>query len=280
MKGLLAILFLYCTISCQVYTQADVEVCNSKFQFAVSENLIDEDIHSIIIEIAKSFLGVEYEDHTLERDGPEKLTIHLTGLDCYTFLESSLVISRLIKSGKRTFDDYRSELQNIRYRDGDIDGYPSRLHYFSDWIFEMDKRGISKDVTKDLGGECYTNNVDFMSTHPDSYKQLKNNNEFVNTISSIEKEIAKRDYYYIPQDKIELHENGIMSGDIIGITTSVKGLDIAHTGIAIRMNGGRIHFLHAPNVGKKVQITTASLAEYVKRNKIQTGIMISRPVEP
>ncbi|MBU1099731.1 MAG: DUF1460 domain-containing protein [Bacteroidetes bacterium] len=280
MKSILAILFLFSSMVAQVYTQADVDVCESKFQLGISQNLTEEDIHTIIVEIAKSFLGVDYEAHSLESEGDEKLSIHLTGLDCYTFLESSLVISRLIKSERMTFDDYQSELQNVRYRNGKIAGYPSRLHYFSDWIFEMDSRGIAKDVTEDLGGECYSNKVDFMSTHPDSYKQLKNNSEIVYFIAAIEKDISARDYFFIPQEKIEKYEKGIMSGDIIGITTNINGLDIAHTGIAIRMNDGRIHLLHAPNVGKKVQITEASLAEYVKRNKIQTGIMVSRPLEP
>ncbi len=274
------LIFIFSLNAQTIYTQGDVDICNSKFDLAVKENLSAKPIGEIIIAIGKSFLGTEYEPFTLDKDSVEKLTIHLTGLDCYTFLENSLVFARCIKEGKTTFEDYRKELIKIRYRNGELKDYPSRLHYFSDWIYDMNKRGIGKDVTKEIGGIPYNKKIDFMSTHIDSYKQLKNNPEFLQEIKQIEKNISSRKYYYIPEDSIARCEDRIQSGDIIGITTNVKGLDIAHTGISIRMEDGRIHFLHAPNVGHKVQITEKPLADYLKDNKKQTGIMILRVSEP
>lgn len=259
-----------------IYTQKDVEICNSKFQLAVDKNLSARPINEIIIEIGKSFLGTDYVAHSIEIGEKEQLVVYLTGLDCYLFLESSLVFSRSIKNGKTTFEDYQKELLNIRYRNGKLNEYPSRLHYFSDWIYDMDKRGIGKNITKEIGGEPYKKKINFMSTHIDSYRQLKENPKFVKAIEKTEKVISKRNYYYIPQEKIETIENKIQSGDIIGITTNVEGLDIAHTGIAIRMDDGRIHFMHAPNVGHKVQITEKPLSDYIKGNKKQTGIMVLR----
>ena len=116
-----------------------------------------------------------------------------------------------------------------------------------------------------------------MSTHVDSYRQLKENQKYVKEILKTELQISTRKYFYIPQEEIASVEEKIESGDIIGITTNVEGLDIAHTGIAIRMDDGRIHFIHAPIVGKKVQITEKPLADYIKGNKKQTGIMVLRP---
>ncbi len=259
-----------------VYTQKDVDVCNSKFNLAVEQKLSSLPINQVIIEIGKSFLGTDYVANTLEVGQEEKLVINLTGLDCYIFLETSLVFSRCIKKGKTTFEDYQKELTNVRYRDGKLNEYPSRLHYFSDWIYDMNKRGIGKDITKEIGGKRYVKKINFMSTHIDSYKQLKENQKFVKEISNIERQISTRKYYYIPQEEIASIEDKIQSGDIIGITTNVEGLDIAHTGIAIRMDDGRIHFLHAPIVGKKVQITETPLADYIAGNKKQTGIMVLR----
>ncbi|MDQ7817188.1 MAG: DUF1460 domain-containing protein [Melioribacteraceae bacterium] len=263
-------------LSQSIYTQQDVEICKSKFELALSNNLSEKPINEIIIEIGKSFLGTDYVANTLEMGDKEQLVIHLTGLDCYTFLESSLVIARCIKAGRMNFEDYQSELTNIRYRDGVIKEYPSRLHYFSDWIYDMNKRGVGKDVTKQIGGVPYNKKINFMRTHVDSYRQLKENPMYVLEIASFEKKISKRKNYYIPQDKIEKVESKIESGDIIGITTNVEGLDIAHTGIAIRMDDGRIHFMHAPIVGHKVQITEKPLADYIKGIKKQTGIMVLR----
>lgn len=263
-----------------VYTQKDVEVCNAKFQLAVEKDLQNKPINEIIVEIAKSFLGLDYEAQTLEEGDKEKLVVHLTGLDCYTFLETSLVFARCIKEGDTTFANFQKELENIRYRDGELKDYSSRLHYFSDWIYEMDKRGIAKNITKEIGGKHYENNVNFMSTHPDSYKRLRENPQFIEEIKLTEKEISSRDYYYIPQEKIESIEDEIQSGDILGITTNIDGLDISHTGIAIRLDDGRIHLLHAPTVGKKVQISEEPLADYIKAKKFQTGIMVVRPISP
>ncbi|MFA7227419.1 MAG: N-acetylmuramoyl-L-alanine amidase-like domain-containing protein [Melioribacteraceae bacterium] len=260
-----------------VYTQRDADICSTKFDLAIRNNFFSLPIGQLIIEIGKSFIGTDYAAASLEKNNEEKLIISLTGLDCYTFLESSLVFARCIREGRTNFEEYGKELENIRYRGGKMDGYESRLHYFSDWIFDMNRRGIGADVTEMIGGKPYCKKIDFMSTHTSSYRQLKNNPELVGRIVKIEKEIASRKNHYIPQDEIEKIEDKIESGDIIGITTNVEGLDIAHTGIAIRMEDGRIHFMHAPNVGYKVQITEKPLADYIKGNKKQTGIMVLRP---
>lgn len=282
MKKFFILLFLIATkvFSQSIYTQADVDVCKSKFELAVEKNLAKLPINEVIIAVAKSFIGTEYAANTLEKGDKESLVIHLTGLDCYTFLESSLALARCIKEEKTSFQDYENELTKIRYNNGKIDEYPSRLHYFSDWIYDMNKRSIGKDITKEIGGVPYKKKINFMSTHADSYRQLKDNPKFVDEIAAIEKQISSRKYFYIPQEKIASVEQKIESGDIIGITTNIDGLDIAHTGIAIRMDDGRIYLLHAPNIGFKVQITEKPLADYIKENKKQTGIIVLRPQEP
>lgn len=268
--------FIPTIIHSQIYTQKDVEICNSKFQIAVQKNLSSLPVNEVLLNIAKSFIGTDYEAHTLDKTDKEELVINLTGLDCYTFLESSIVFARCIKKGLTTFEDYTKELENIRYRDGKLKDYTSRLHYFSDWIYDMNKRKIGKDITKELGGIPYKKRINFMSTHLNSYPMLKNNEKFIQEIKRIEKSISKRKYYFIPQKNIERIEKKIKDGDIIGITTNIEGLDISHTGIAVRENDGRIHLLHAPNVGYKVQITEKPLADYIRSNPRQTGIMVLR----
>lgn len=283
MKKLSIILFftIFVQISfAQIYTQKDVEICKSKFDIAVNKNLAKKPINAVIIDIAKTFLNLDYKAHTLEKGDKETLVIDLTGLDCYTFFESSLVFARCIKKGKTTFKDFQKELTNIRYRNGIIDGYPSRLHYASDWLYDNDKRGNVKDITKEIGGILRKKTINFMSTHPQSYPRLKNNPKFVKRIKAVEDAMNKRDYYYVPQNFIACVEDKIQSGDIILITTGIKGLDISHTGLAIKLDDGRIHFLHAPIAGKKVQITKEPLADYIKKIDRHTGIMVARVLEP
>lgn len=259
-----------------VHTDEDVRICNQKFVLADSLDLKEKPINKIFTEIAKSFIGIEYAANTLQNENKEELRIHLTGLDCYTFVEAALVFSRNIKRSKTGFSDFESELENVRYRNGKLGDYTSRLHYFSDWLFEMDKREIIDLVTKDIGGEKYEKQINFMSAHPQYYKELKNNPAFVKKISVIENEMNKRNYFYIDQSDIEKNESKLKNGDIIGVTTSIKGLDISHVGIAVKMSDDRIHFLHAPVPGKKIQITKLPLSDYIKKNKKQTGIMVGR----
>ncbi len=280
-KKILSFVFLVSMLSqAQIYTDKDVEVCKSKFEMAVSKGLSDKPIGDVITAVGKSFLGTDYIAHTLEKGDSEQLVINLTGLDCTTFLENALVFSRLIKEGKTTFKDYENELEKIRYRNGKLDQYPSRLHYFSDWIYNNTNKGIVNDVTKEIGGEPIKFDVGFMSENPKYYVQLKDNPEFIPIIKKQEEAINKREYYYIPKEKVADVEDKIHNGDLIAITTNLKGLDIGHVGIAIKLDDGRIHFLHAPIVGSKVQITDMPLPDYLAKVKKHTGIIVLRADDP
>jgi hypothetical protein len=274
------LIFIPSLLIAQIYSDKDVEVCKDKFKLAVDQNLEKKPIGDVIAAVGKSFIGTDYVAHTLEKCDTETLVINLTGLDCTTFLENCLVLARCIKEKKTTFKDYENELIKIRYRNGIIDRYPSRLHYFSDWIYDNEKKGVVKNISKEIGGDSIRFNLDFMTTHPDLYVQLKRDPGFIPIIEKQEKEINKRRYYFIPKEKVSDIEKKIENGDLIAITSNVKGLDINHVGIAVRMDDGRIHFMHAPDVGYKVQITDVPLADYLMKFEKDTGIIVLRPLEP
>ncbi len=274
---LFTVVLFYSTIYTQsLYTQKDIDICNSKFKLAVDSKLASKPINEIIVEMGMSFIGTDYAAHTLEKGDKESVVINLEGLDCYTFVESTLALAICVRNRKTSFNDYLKQIENLRYRGGEIKDYPSRLHYFSDWMFDVDKRGIGKDITKEIGGELIKKRINFMSNNVDSYRRLKENPKFVEEIIKTEKEITKRDYHWVPQRKIASVEDKIYSGDIIAITTNVEGLDIAHVGIAVRKQNGRVHFMHAPLVGRKIEITEKPLPDYIAGNKKQNGIMVFR----
>lgn len=257
----------------------DPEICRKKFEVAVSLSLKNRSINEVIAEMGRTFLGTDYAAHALEVPGEERLVVNMQGLDCVSFYENSLVLARCIKMSRMTFEDYKQQLQFIRYRGGVINGYTSRLHYTSDYFYDDEQRGVWKNMTKELGGIPYVKTINFMSTHPDSYRQLKEDPALIAVIKQQEEEITKRAKFYIPKETLESVQEGIKSGDILGITTNIEGLDTSHTGIALRVDGV-LHFMHAPDIGKKVQITEGTLVEYLARNKKQTGIMIMRAQEP
>jgi hypothetical protein len=254
-------------------------ICRNKFDLAVAMKLHEKPFHEVVVAIAESFIGTEYAANTIDAPGKEQLMINLQTLDCVTFYENSLVLARCIKKGKSTFEDFKKELQFVRYRGGVIDGYASRLHYTSDYFFENDRTSVLKDVTKELGGVPWKKKINFMSTHPNLYLQLKNFPENVDKIRKIEDEINTRPKYYIPKATVKRIAPQIRDGDIIGITTTIDGLDCSHTGIALRQNG-KLHLLHAPVPGSKVQITELPLWEYLAKIKKDSGIIVARPVEP
>ena len=262
-----------------VFDDDDAALCSKKFKLAASLRLREKRIGEVVIEMGKSFLGTEYVANTLEQPGEERLIVNLQGLDCVSFYENALVLARCVKKNKTTFDNYREDLQFIRYRGGVIDGYPSRLHYSSDYFFDNEKKHVLKVVTKDIGGVRYEKTINFMSTHTESYRQLKEQPEFVAVIRKQEAAINRRTLYHIPTKVVPRVASKIHDGDIIAITTDIPGMDVSHTGIAIWLDR-QLHFLHAPITGSKVQITEKTLAEYLAASPKRLGIMVARPLEP
>ena len=240
----------------------------------------------LVARIAERFVGTPYEPRTLELPGPERLVINLEALDCVTLVENVVVLARLAWSrGPELGDDtaafenaYRDELSALRYRGGQLAGYPSRLHYFSEWIADNEASGALLDLSHELGGVPDSSAVDFMSTHPNAYRQLSDS-AVLAAIAAVEARVSAEARYYVPQGSIGAVAHSVRDGDIVAATSTVAGLDIAHTGIAL-WRGGELHLLHAPLVGSHVQVSEELLAERILRIGSQDGIMVARPLPP
>jgi hypothetical protein len=276
---LLSFLIAVLDLNAQVYSDADVAITNSRFKYLSDQNLTGAPLPEIIVAAGKSFINTDYIESSLEQDGPEKLVINLSGFDCSTFLENVLAVSRSFKTGEMSFEGYYSELLKIRYRDGILAGYTSRLHYFSDWIYDNSRKNIIADVTKETGGEPISLNLNFMSANHSRYKHLEENPGSIPLIEELEKEINKRSYYFIPKDKVDETEEKILNGDILAFTSGIEGLDIGHVGIAVKENN-RIYLLHANKDEGKVCITKEPLREYIRNINKHSGLIILRAVEP
>ena len=257
------------------YTERDAEI----FADILSKYKDDSDkpIATLVPEIGKYFIGNEYVAHTLEVNEEEKLIINLRELDCTTYAENLLALARTLKSENQTFEQFASEIKKIRYRNGDLDGYPSRLHYFSDWIYNNQENELVS-TPADSFGAPFTNNVSFMSSNPDSYKYLKQNPDYISIIEQQETEINGKNYYFLPKENIAEYEHLLKEGDIIGLTTSIDGLDVAHVGVLVEQNG-KLRLLHASQSNLKVEISDEPISSFLKPNSKNTGIMIARPVE-
>ena len=255
-----------------------VEEDSAIFNRFVSEMMPRKNLPAerLIIETATFFLGTPYVASTLEKE-PEGLVVNLREMDCTTFVDNVVALSRMLKSDDISFEGFCCQLQHLRYREGKITGYADRLHYTSDWIYENNRKSIVRDINKEIGGVSLELHLDFMSTHPASYKQLKSDAGLVKKIAAIEKDISSRPYYYIPEQKIDDYAPHIMDGDVVCITTAIKGLDTSHVGIISRV-GETLTFIHASTTAQKVIVNPESLKNYLEKGKSSTGIMLARPV--
>jgi len=231
----------------------------------------------LIIETARFFMGTPYVVSTLEKE-PEQLIVNLRELDCTTLVENVIALSQTIKESNPSFEIFCDRLQKLRYRSAEIKDYTDRLHYFSDWIFENERKNIVRDKTKSIGGQPYRLNLSFMSTHPDSYKQLKSNPEWILIMARKEKEISARDVYaMIPETQIEVCGDGMKNGDIVCFVTRIEGLDVSHLGFIFWQEDRKLGFIHASSTAKQVIIEPKTLVEYVEGISATTGVMIVRP---
>ena len=256
-----------------VFTGKDKVILQEKMaQFSKLSNLSTGEL---MLKIGNDFIGTPYVAKTLDTGMAENLIVNLREFDCTTFVENCLAIARTIKGGHPTFESFIKELEKIRYRNGQLDGYVSRLHYFGEWINDNQTKGIVKDVTRQIGGIKCPVLLNFMSNHPEYYPQLKGNPALIKEISQIEKKLSEGSFSYIPKDKIAGTAPNIADGDIVALVTKIPGMDVSHVGLLYLVNGN-IYMLHASSTGGKVETTLVPLTDYLKNSKNTTGIFVIR----
>lgn len=234
---------------------------------------------SLIITLAREFKGVPYVAKTLENDSIENLVINTRQLDCTTYVENVLAMYLCIKDHKLSFSVFCSYLRQIRYVGGKV-SYPTRQHYFTEWIDENTKDGFVEELQTPTPPFTATQHlrINFMSKHTSLYPMLKNNPELVKPIAEMESRLSGNVYRFIPKASIantQLFHSTIHDGDIIAITTSKSGLDTSHIGIAVWHKDG-LHMLNASQIHKKVVEEPMTLYQYMQKHPSQNGIRIVR----
>lgn len=230
----------------------------------------------LMVRVALFFLNTPYVGGTLEVGDDERLIINLRELDCTTFMETCVAVTRTLLMNRPDFESYCMELQRIRYRNGGINGYVSRLHYTTDWIWDNAAKGVVEDISKAIGGIPFQVKLSFMSSNTEKYPHLQGQPERTARIKQIEDQINRRaNCHYIPKWEIAALQEGIKSGDIIAFTTSIGGMDVSHIGIAYWQDK-TLTFVHASSAAKKVIVNPESISEYCFGINSNTGIMVVR----
>ena len=226
---------------------------------------------------AKSFIGTPYKGGALDSGRNETLIVRIDSLDCTTYVETVLALYLSSFKDNPGYDDFSESLRYIRYRGGVIDGYASRLHYFSDWASDNEKKGILREVTQEGEHDVRICSLNYMTTHSDLYRQLKDNDSLVSEISKVEKSWIDYKMPYIPKNVLNSSKDDspVEDGDIMALTTNVSGLDVLHLGFALWIDG-RLHLLHASSLHGKVIIDTSTIFDYLKNRNKHTGIRVLR----
>lgn len=273
---LLLLLLLSQHVSAQQITCSPTDIQAVEEKLLATRGMLRDDFGQTLVEVGKTFLGTTYVAKTLEIGNEETLVINLQGLDCTTFVENVLAFSLLLKKQQAHFGDFAKTLEYIRYNDGKMDGYASRLHYFTEWIANNESKSLLRNITSDIGGTEISKDINFMTTHRDLYPFLSDDSN-LEKLRISEEYLNSRPICILPQEQVEASESLIHSGDIIALTTAIEGLDVTHTGIATREADGRIHLLHASSSGQ-VEVSALPLADYLKKVKNNTGILVARPL--
>jgi hypothetical protein len=227
-----------------------------------------------------------YEPNTLEaylRAGGspsrrEPLIVSLTRFDCVTLVESCLAVARVaMADGAPSWKRFSREVERMRYRSGDRRGYTSRLHYFSEWITDGERRHLVRDLAQELGGITDTRPLRFMTEHRGSYPALADDDVY-REIGEMERRLDNRPRWMIPTNRIPEVADRIETGDVLAFATAIPGLDVSHAAFAYRDSNKVLRVLHAPLSGGVVEITRRTLPEYVAAIHRATGILIARPL--
>ena len=238
------------------------------------------------VRVGELAAGTPYEAFSLEAYlraggsplGTEPLTLSLTRFDCVTLVEACLAIARVSDDrDPPTWARFGAEVERMRYRDGERRGYASRLHYFSEWIADGEKRGLVRDMGRELGGIEDARRLRFMTENRRSYPALADDAVY-REIGAIERTLDGSPRRVVPTARLAEVADRIETGDVLAFATDVPGLDVSHSAFAYRDAEGMLRVLHAPLSGGVVEVTHATLPEYVAAIRRSTGVLVARPL--
>jgi len=214
-----------------------------------------------------------YQAAPLDSLDSEMIHINPEGFDCVTFVEHVLALSLAEMSNKS--DKLDSFVKVLRYRDGNMGSYLSRMHYFTEWIIQAEKNEIGRNISFSLGGRLLKKEINYMTSHLSQYPKVKNDSD-IGILKNIESKLSEQEIGYIPKDQVSSIESFLQSGDILAFTTRIEGLDVIHTGFAFLENG-KTKFIHASSASKKVVISHQTVHKWMQEQNTCNGLIVFRP---
>jgi len=206
--------------------------------------------------LSQRFLGTPYRAGTLGGgpEIPERLTIELGAVDCFTLLDYLEALRRCT-----TPDQFPQQLTAVRYRAG-IVSWPTRRHFFTDWVEDA----AIREVTAEIAGGAVT--------YADKVLNQGAGGEAVLP----EVPVRARQLAYLPTEAIGPESLAkLQAGDYLGIYSKEPWLDVSHVGIVVSKSG-QLYLRHASS-RSAMAVVDSPLLDYLAG---KPGIIILRPVAP
>lgn len=227
---------------------------------------------------ARGFIGIPYAAHTLE--APEEvLTVRVDSLDCTTFVETAMALAFTIMEKRSSWHDFVYNLRRIRYRGGEVNGYPSRLHYICDWAVDNKYRGNFADATGSFPKvTSMVRSIDFMTSNRNRYPALADDANY-ERIKAVESGYRNHKFLYIKTIDLgaKATKAAFRNGDVVALVSTLKNLDVTHMGIVVKESpDAEPYLLHASSSDGVVEISERPLAEFMKKNRQWLGVRVFR----
>lgn len=244
----------------------------------VQQEIPSGSAQSRVESFGKQFLNLPYKGGTLDSGtGEEALVVDMEEFDCTTYVETMLALAYTLGENRTSWRDFIYNLERLRYRNGSVNGYASRLHYASDWVVDNVHRGNLKEVTDQIAETTHQiKTLDFMTSNRDKYPALKDDATY-RKMTDVERGYRSHRYPYIKSTKTGSKDvvNNLRNGDVVLIVTKTPGLDVQHMGIVTFVDG-LPHLMHASSAAGKIIVDKNPLSEYLRRNRSALGIRVLR----
>lgn len=227
---------------------------------------------------AEVLVGADYSSTAKEDKTESPIYISVHSMDEMELVENALALAKASKRTNASWTDFVCELENIRYRRGENNGFTSRLRYSSDWIADNTYRGNLKEYTHSLPSPASTSRtLDKITRSKEEYPALADSVTF-EKMKMLEMGYCMHKITYMKRESmgkknvVEL----LKEGDIIIIIPRDTETDLLDAGV-LKFVDGTPHLIHSSARTGKVELMPITLNEYMRLNaKSMTGYRILR----
>lgn len=208
--------------------------------------------------------------------------VNVRQMDCMTFVENfwalaftrHLVAQMKVKpSDEDAFAMYVQNLNAIRYYEGKNIRNEDRIQYLTSGFIQLEKAGVLTAVGKETG-KPLTKKINYVSANRAKFGGFTD----WTFIQSKEREMSEYTYHTFTKSDLDDYAKVARNGDLVGLVTTVSGLDVSHCGV-ITIRNGKVYMTHASSV-KKHLVVAQDLNEYLSNRTTISGIVVYRPLFP